>query len=228
MQRRPSRSLTALLASVVGAVALALPAATASAAERPAAAQGSGEVCAAQAQPVLTGQDAELLPPTPVECFDTLEEALAFVSGRPLAEAEALTERGADLESAARTLNARSAAAVGSAATSERTVAAAASASLILGVIYRDNNYSGRSTLLWGQGTNGCRTGSTYGFPNLANFTQNNVISSAESFVGCWSTFYNEYSYWGDRRNCTPNCATMGTMNNRASSIVYRPSGTLG
>ncbi|WP_251150089.1 hypothetical protein [Cellulosimicrobium sp. Marseille-Q4280] len=232
MQRRPSRFLSAALASVLGAaVALAVPAMasavepdlTVKTWERPApgAAPSSDEVCTAQAQPVVAGQDPSLLPPSLVECFDTLEDALAHVTGSPVPAAEgvAVDDRAA-VRAAVDSANARSSA-------DARTTAAAAS-SLVLGLIHRDASYKGSQTLLWGKGGNGCFTGSTYGFPNMASFLQNNVISSAESVAGCWSTFYDAYSYGGDRRNCTPSCATMGSMDNRASSIVYRPKGQLG
>ncbi|WP_435737093.1 hypothetical protein V5D56_00370 [Cellulosimicrobium sp. PMB13] len=238
MQRRPSRFLSAALASVLGAaVALAVPA-VASAAEpdltvktweRPGsgAAPAADEVCTVQAQPVVAGQDASLVPPSLAECFDTLEDALAHVTGSPVPAAEGVA--AGDLprvRAAVEAANARSTAEAGTTADA-RTTAAAAS-SLVLGLIHRDAGYKGSQTLLWGKGSNGCFSGSTYGFSNLANFLQNNVISSAESFAGCWSTFYDGYSYGGDRRNCTPSCATMGSMDNRASSIVYRPRGTLG
>lgn len=231
MQRRPSRIVSAALASVLGtAVALAVPAVasaaepgpTATSRERPGpgTASSTDEVCAVQAQPVVVGQDPSLLPPTLVECFATLEDALVHVTGSrvPAAAGVAAGDR-AGVRAAVDSANARS-------ATDARTAAAASS--LVLGLVHRDAGYKGAQTLLWGKGANGCFTGSTYGFPNLATFLQNNVISSAESVAGCWSTFYDAYGYAGDRRNCTPSCATMGSMDNRASSIVYRPKGTLG
>ncbi|WP_265522892.1 hypothetical protein [Oerskovia flava] len=102
------------------------------------------------------------------------------------------------------------------------------SSSILLGFIAKGSNWTGATRILWGTSGNGCRTGSTYGFPNMRNVGYNNVISSAESYSGCWGTYYDEFSYKGARRNCTPTCSTMGVMDNRTSSIVYRPAGTLG
>ena len=231
--QRPSRFLSAALASVLGAsVAIAVSTTAASAAEpdltvttwdRPGAGDAApdDEVCTAQAQPLAEGQDPALLPPTLTRCFDSFEEAVASVTGAPVSTVGVASTDRAGALAAIDAANARSLAAAPSAET-------AVISSMILGLIWRNANYSGKQTLLWGKGAYGCTKGSTYGFPNMADFLQNNVISSADTIAGCWSTFYNEYDYWGDRRNCTPSCPTMGTMNNRASSIVYRPKGTLG
>ncbi|MCB7136317.1 hypothetical protein [Cellulosimicrobium marinum] len=230
--QRPSRLLSVALASLVGAVAALALGAPVSAAEpdlsvvswdreRPAVAPGADEaVCAVEGERLDAAGPARGST-APVECFATAAEAFAHVHGTavPGTAGLAATDR-AGLRDAVASVNATT--------TGPVATATASSDSRIVGIVYRGSGYSGATTLLWGKGANGCRYGSTYGFPNLASFVQNNVISSAESFMGCWSTFYNEYGYWGDRRNCTPHCSTMGSMNDRASSIVYRPAGTLG
>ncbi|GEM_PF-1205159 len=183
----------------------------------------SGESCAVQAQPLLPGQDPATLPPAPEVCFDSLEEALEFASGGDVAAARLADATPADVEGLVTELNASAAASAGTA----RATTAAAS-SLVLGVLWRDASYKGASKVLYGSGTNGCYGGSTYGFPNLANLLMNNVVSSATTYAGCWVTLYDSYSYAGTKKNCTPHCATLGSFDNKASSVVYRPVGQLG
>ncbi|MFI2705677.1 hypothetical protein [Cellulosimicrobium composti] len=185
----------------------------------------TGESCAVEAQPLLPGQDPDTLPPAPETCFASLAEALEFVSGSDVAASRLAGATRGDVEGLVTELNA--AAAAPRTAGAER-VAAAAASSLVLGVLWRDASYKGASKVLYGLGTNGCYTGSTYGFPNLANLLMNNVVSSATTYAGCWVTLYDSYSYGGTKKNCTPHCATLGSFDNKASSVVYRPAGTLG
>ncbi|MBN0041609.1 hypothetical protein JN535_15695 [Cellulosimicrobium cellulans] len=186
----------------------------------------TGESCAVEAQPLLPGQDPDTLPPAPEVCFGSLEEALEFVSGGDVASSRLADATPAQVEGLVAELNASASVAPRLAGT-ERAAAAAAS-SLVLGVLWRDANYKGASKVLYGSGTNGCYTGSTYGFPNLANLLMNNVVTSATTYAGCWVTLYDSYNYAGAKKNCTPHCATLGTFDNRASSVVYRPVGQLG
>lgn len=186
----------------------------------------TGESCAVEAQPLLPGQDPDTLPPAPEVCFGSLEEALEFVSGGDVASSRLADATPAQVEGLVSELNASASVAPRLAGT-ERVTAAAAS-SLVLGVLWRDANYKGASKVLYGSGTNGCYTGSTYGFPNLANLLMNNVVTSATTYAGCWVTLYDSYNYAGAKKNCTPHCSTLGTFDNRASSVVYRPAGQLG
>jgi len=181
--------------------------------------------CAVQAQPLLPGQDADAVAPAPEVCFDSLEEALEFVSGHDVAAQRLAGASKGEVDGLVAELNASSAATEQGASA---RVAAAALSSQVLGILWRDANYKGASQVLYGQGTNGCWTGSTYGFPNLANFLMNNVATSASTYSGCWVTLYDSYSYAGSKKNCTPHCSNLGTFDNRASSVVYRPAGQLG
>ncbi|MFF2832987.1 hypothetical protein ACFVSK_14600 [Cellulosimicrobium cellulans] len=186
----------------------------------------TGESCAVEAQPLLPGQDPDTLPPAPEVCFGSLEEALEFVSGGDVASSRLSDATAAEVEGLVSELNASASAGQRLALTGRATTAAASS--LVLGVLWRDANYKGASKVLYGSGTNGCYTGSTYGFPNLANLLMNNVVTSATTYAGCWVTLYDSYSYAGAKKNCTPHCATLGTFDNKASSVVYRPVGQLG
>ncbi|MFB7888067.1 hypothetical protein ACFCZ3_08520 [Cellulosimicrobium cellulans] len=186
----------------------------------------TGESCAVEAQPLLPGQDPDTLPPAPEVCFGSLEEALEFVSGGDVASSRLSDATAAEVEGLVSELNASASAGQRLALTGRATTAAASS--LVLGVLWRDANYKGASKVLYGSGTNGCYTGSTYGFPNLANLLMNNVVTSATTYAGCWVTLYDSYNYAGAKKNCTPHCATLGTFDNKASSVVYRPVGQLG
>ena len=185
----------------------------------------TGESCAVEAQPLLPGEDPASLPAAPEVCFGSLEEALEFVSGDAVAPSRLGRATRAAAAGRAGELNATTTA--GPRAAAERATTAAAG-SIVLGVLWRDPSYKGASKVLYGSGTNGCHTGSTYGFPNLANLLMNNVVSSASTYAGCWATLYDSYSYAGTKKNCTPHCATLGSFDDRASSVVYRPAGTLG
>lgn len=99
-----------------------------------------------------------------------------------------------------------------------------ASASTILGRVYTDANGGGSSLAFWG--SSGCY-GVTFGFASLPS-GWDNTVSSAGGSNGCWVTLYTETSYGGSRLNCTPWCGSIGTLNDRVKSLVFRPTGTLG
>jgi hypothetical protein len=97
---------------------------------------------------------------------------------------------------------------------------ASATASTVLGTVYKDANYSGGSLSLYGSGS--C-SGVTFGFASLDAAWQN-TISSAKAFAGCYVSLYTGGSYGGTQLLCTPNCASLGTLNDRVLSLVFRPA----
>lgn len=97
---------------------------------------------------------------------------------------------------------------------------AAASASTVLGTVYKDASYSGGSLSFYGTGS--C-SGVTFGFASLDAAWQN-TISSAKAFAGCYVSLYTGASYGGTQLLCTPNCASLGTLNDRILSLVFRPA----
>ena len=108
-------------------------------------------------------------------------------------------------------------------ATNDATSRAAAS-SVALGTVYADSYYGGSTLTFWG--SSGC-AGVTYGFSSLSGGWDSR-ISSAKAFNGCWVTLYKGTGYSGDRINCTPNCSSIGSLNDQVRSLVFRPWGTLG
>ncbi|MBD5786182.1 hypothetical protein IF650_08325 [Cellulosimicrobium terreum] len=245
MNRRPARTLAALAVALLGVAGAPALVGSAAADEPdlgvvtwddplagvgdPTAPADTGPACASQGLPLDEDGDPTTLPVSSRVCFDSLAEALAFASGEPVPVSILAGADRADVARVVTDLNVGAGTAAPTAGVPARAGATTAAAqSMILGLTWRDKSYKGQTEVFWGKGGNGCFTGSTYGFSNLSSVLQNNVISSADSFAGCWSTFYDAYSYSGSKRNCTPACSTMGTLDNKASSIVYRPRGTLG
>lgn len=48
--------------------------------------------------------------------------------------------------------------------------------------------------------------------------------SSAKAYAACWVSLYTAPSYGGTQLLCTPNCATLGSLNDRVLSLVFRPN----
>ncbi|MDN4612920.1 hypothetical protein P5G50_00530 [Leifsonia sp. F6_8S_P_1B] len=100
-------------------------------------------------------------------------------------------------------------------------LAAATTASTVLGTVYKDAGYAGGSLSFYGSGS--C-AGVTFGFAAL-DAGWRNVISSAKAFAGCHVSLYSAPSYGGSQLLCTPNCASLGALNDRVLSLVFRPAG---
>lgn len=78
--------------------------------------------------------------------------------------------------------------------------------------------YKGGNVLQFVDSSGGC-SGSEYHAPNLGAFGWDNQVSSAESLGNCGRvTLYENNNYGGASITCTPYCATLGVMNNHASS----------
>lgn len=95
----------------------------------------------------------------------------------------------------------------------------------IIGIDYVDINYGG-SSLTWEVSNGvGCSTGLTYS--STLTGAWNNVISSSKAFAGC--TLNTHYDLTPPNQNngafinCTPNCSTMGAMNDATSYESWRP-----
>ncbi|WP_349865485.1 peptidase inhibitor family I36 protein [Leifsonia sp. WHRI 6310E] len=106
------------------------------------------------------------------------------------------------------------------AVTSRSSLARAAMASVVLGTVYKDANYGGGSLSFYGSGS--C-AGVTFGFATL-DTAWRNAISSARAYSGCFVSLYSAASYGGTQLMCAPNCATLGPLNDRVLSLVFRPA----
>jgi len=185
-----------LLLSLISATTLATAslgvAAVASAA--PAAGSPGGEACVAELAPLEPGQATSAV--VSYQCFDTLAESVAFATDGAVRVPSTSTTVEED---------------------DEASIEAAATSSL-LGIEYTGSSWTGSSLALYGGGS-GCSSGASYGFASMPG-GWNNVISSARSYSGCTSRHYDGTSYTGSSYLC--GCGSMGTMNNRTSSILFR------
>jgi hypothetical protein len=169
-------------------------------------AEGSDETCAVGVAPVdaaALGGAPDALPEPVVDCFDSFAEAVEFATdGELSATTPAELDREVEL----------------------REATTASAAWVVLGYEYKGTSYTGGSLVLYGTSGSGCGSGSTYGFSSMPS-GWSNVISSAKVFASCWSIHYDYTSYSGDRRTCTGSCSSLGTMNNRTSSVLFTPRG---
>lgn len=185
------------------------------------------DVCSVIAQPTPAGQDIAFTPAPTVECFDSFGEAIEAATGVPVTDSAIEAGEPAALQAFAQEQSAQAAQAQSRAAGPSAT-AAAPGATMMLGVAYKGANHTGGNKVFWSNGGTGCRTGNTYGFPRLSDYLFNNNISSLNAYAECWATLYDLENYVkGTSTNCVPFCATLGSMNDRASSIVFRPAGSI-
>lgn len=156
-----------------------------------------------------------------VDCFGTEAELWAFLTGEPVpaggVTATAVAQFNA--EAGAEAVISDAADEPGLVADATVTVAAA---SVLLGYEYDGSSYSGTRTTFYGA-SGSCSSGDTFGFANLGSYGWNDRTSSATTYAGCRGQHYRDASYAGGSITCSPNCSTMGTLNNATSSIVYRP-----
>jgi len=182
------------------------------------------EVCTVIAQPTPPGQDIAFTPEPTTECFSSFGEALESVSGVPVTDPQVRAGEPAALRAYAEGQTARSQQAPGG----PSATTAAPGMTMMLGVAYKGANHTGGNKVFYSNGGNGCASGNTYGFPKLSTYLMNNNISAMSSYARCWSTLYDLENYVkGTSTNCVPSCATLGSMNDRASSIVFRPEGNI-
>lgn len=167
-------------------------------------------VCAMGTEGVPVEEDERRDPPpkVQVDCFDSFALAFAHITGiqiDPKTTSLSTSEISGLLE---------------------EHPEAARRDTVLLGIAYEDVSEGGDTLMHYG--TDGCY-GVTFGFPSLSAGWDNR-ISSASQFNSCWGTYYDLVGYdtSGNRINCPGYCASMSTMNDRTSSIVYRPVGTYG
>lgn len=90
----------------------------------------------------------------------------------------------------------------------------------LVGVLYDKTGYGSPTLALYGSGGS-CTSGATYGFPRLSDYGWNNRAESAQGRNGCAITFYADANYGGATKSCFNSCSTLGTLNNRASSVYF-------
>lgn len=187
-------------AAAVSAILIALSMLSTTAAS---AAEPEGvSACTIGGVAVPVGQPLPAEIPTVISCFESVTEAEQFIADGAPGDIEQILE-----------------------AIPAARIAAAVASTVTIGKVWTGASRSGSVLIHWGTGS-GCY-GVTYGFPTLASGWNNN-IRSAEGQSNCWASHYDTTSYGGNVLTCAPYCATLGFMEARSSSIVYRPVGTFG
>jgi hypothetical protein len=149
-----------------------------------------------------TMDDATASEPT---CYDSFAEAIeAATGGRLLLDADANSVAQQDLQEA------------GAVSTPKAQVARP-----LLGVEYQNSSYGGNSLVLYGSSGSGCYAGEWYGFPSMASLGFDNRISSAKMYSNCVGKHHAGSSYTGDYTYCSGNCSSLGSLNDRTSSIKF-------
>jgi len=210
-----------MVAGVTLAAAAAL--ATTGAASGASPTAQTGEVCTVAAG---TGEQ---------HCFATLSDALESITGEPV------TDPGVDAGDHAaidRTIEAQNAKVLATkanalaastpslrvASTLTATATSSTGPSNVLGAVWKDKNWSGSAKLLYAANGSGCYGGTTYGFPHTSAFSMNDKISSLTTYLNCATTLYKDANYKSTSRTYQVDTSYVGdTMNDEASSIVYRP-----
>lgn len=96
-------------------------------------------------------------------------------------------------------------------------------ATTIVGIDYSGSLYSG-TTLNWTTtNSQGCTGGSSFVSPSMPS-GWNDVVSSAKGYQGCNNNPHWESTYYGGASiTCMPNCSTMGAIDNKTSSVKWKP-----
>lgn len=141
-------------------------------------------------------------------CFPTFAEAVAeATNGAVRLPANARTLEQSDLDAG-------------------RTLAQPASnMATVIGIEYENSQFGqtgGWSFVIQSTNSRGC-AGYSYRLSSLPS-SRDNAISSAKSYSGCRSAHFSGINLSGSKYLCS--CTSMGTMNNRTSSIKFSSSGT--
>ncbi len=192
-----SRKTLALAGVTVAVMAVLVPMSANAAVDDPA---GDARACTMGTVPQVGEPDPDA--PVVMSCFDTLDEAEAFIEEGAPGDYEQLVPQA------------------------RAAVDAVTTSTVIIGRQYTGTGRTGSVLVQWGAGS-GCY-GVTYGFPSMPS-GWNDVIQSSEGVSNCWVSDYVNASYGGAVANCTPYCTSLSaTLEGKTSSVVYRPWGTYG
>lgn len=198
------RRRRAWLAAAGAVILLSWQAQVAHAADEPANTGQPGQHCVVGLQAAGPGE-AVAPPASEPTCFDTFAEAVSFATdGRVSLPVEATRVSEKQLLSA------------GVISTAQAPVARP-----LVGIEYQHTNFGGASLTLYGASGTGCYSGTWYGFPNMASLGFDNTISSGRTYSNCIGKHHDGTNYTGTYTYCETSCATLGSMNDRTSSIKF-------
>ncbi len=168
------------------------------------AAEGSRH-CVLALDPIPQGGSADDVAVGEPTCYDSFAEAIEVATGgRVSLDPDASTVKQQDLQDAR--------------AISTPTAQVARP---LLGVEYQNSSYGGDTLVLYGSSGTGCYAGEWYGFPSMASLSFDNRISSAKMYSNCVGKHHAGSSYTGDYTYCDSTCSSLGSLNDRTSSIKF-------
>jgi hypothetical protein len=181
-----------------------------------AATQTVGETAKASAPHcVITGTvqtrgEAPTTTPPPISCYSTFAKAVSAATAGEVqlpADATRVTQKQLD---------------AGKAAARASGKVASTTASVMIGVEYKDKNLGGATRLM---NSNGACTANGYTpFPSLAPYGWNNTIGSAVTYSGCLAGHFQYDNFGGPSIVC--NCySNLGALNDLTSSIWFSATG---
>lgn len=164
---------------------------------------GSGRICVARVEPTSPGSpEARIVRET---CFDRVADALREASGGAVDLPSDTPTR-----TALQTLDAM-----------EGPIGTLSD--FVIGIDHDDVNYDDAHGLRIWEAASGCGPGVAWNVSNIGA-SWNDRVSSAKGKSDCDRFIHFEaIDYGGSSRTCTPNCATMGVMNDAASSLQFKP-----
>jgi hypothetical protein len=165
-------------------------------------APSTGRHCVVRASAVGTVGATE---PAAPECFDSFAAAISFATdGTVRLPAWATTVTQAQLDTGRAT---------------DRPAAT------VIGIESSSPSFGGTDWII--SQANGCNDGGAEVWvrSDLTGNPMNNAISSAQAFAGCKSRHFDLPSFAGSSILCGPSCSSMGTMDNRTTSIRWSATG---
>lgn len=198
----PHRLTAVLTACALGAT-MAATAGSAGAAGGTPLRSGSGDHCVSRLERIEPGGDEARI--VSERCFESYADAVRSATGGAVD-----LPRGLSTRAAVERVNAMDGA-IGTLS------------SFLIGQDWDDANYDpANGTKLW-EASAPCAPGVAWNVSNI-NPDWQERISSAKGKSNCDRFYHFENAnYGGAQRNCLPNCATFGVMNDATSSLQFKP-----
>jgi hypothetical protein len=200
-ERETGMRLRILGAAVAATAAVVIAPATTPAQAAPAAA--SGRHCV-----------VDMATPTAMSCFDSLAAALSRATGGQVSAAKALTGSAADLDATVDAANASNAG-------KQSLNRAAVAGSIVIGIEYTGNNYSGSSLVISGSHTCDHPVSPREFWLNTLPSGWNDDIESFKAYAGCAAMHYLDIYMGGPREGWYTSWGGLGAVEDEVSSIEW-------
>lgn len=142
-----------------------------------------------------------------VRCFTTFSESIAYA-----------TKGRVRLPAGARTVTTQQLVAADAVSTKDEVVGGP-----LLGIDYDGTSHTGATNSYYAGSGTGCNSGASYDVDSIGSF--DNKPSSARTYSNCYGRHYANTNQGGDYLNCRgsgdDNCPTLGSLNNRTSSLRF-------